>query len=211
MGRALLGNGPVNTPRPNTHKATMEDCLREECYCALLVNSAPIKTMAKNHVTCFLRGLPYTTIELGFLCVWSVPSLCMKQWRLFERITCVRAGPNTSTMTLQVVGYDEKGSLKSESKIWSRIPKDMDPRKTALASASSIYKRQTRPIVRKGAPEKQDRNCQRVINIWSWARDGPRHQDWLADRPTDRQSECDLDFDLTSRGFVRKTSFKAVQ
>jgi hypothetical protein len=25
MARALLGNGPVNTPRPNTHKATMED------------------------------------------------------------------------------------------------------------------------------------------------------------------------------------------
>jgi hypothetical protein len=25
MAKALLGNGPVNTPRPNTHKATMED------------------------------------------------------------------------------------------------------------------------------------------------------------------------------------------
>jgi hypothetical protein len=25
MARALLGNGPLNTPRPNTHKATMED------------------------------------------------------------------------------------------------------------------------------------------------------------------------------------------
>jgi hypothetical protein len=25
MARALLGNGPVNTPRPNTHKETMED------------------------------------------------------------------------------------------------------------------------------------------------------------------------------------------
>jgi hypothetical protein len=25
MARALLGNGPVNTPPPNTHKATMEE------------------------------------------------------------------------------------------------------------------------------------------------------------------------------------------
>jgi hypothetical protein len=25
MARPLLGNGPVNTPRPNTHKATIEE------------------------------------------------------------------------------------------------------------------------------------------------------------------------------------------
>jgi hypothetical protein len=25
MARALLGNGSVNTPRPNTHRATKED------------------------------------------------------------------------------------------------------------------------------------------------------------------------------------------
>jgi hypothetical protein len=42
--------------------------------------------------------------------------------------------------------------------------------------------RQTRPLVREGVPEKQDRNCQTVINIWSWAPDGgstPRLTDWL--------------------------------
>jgi hypothetical protein len=68
-----------------------------------------------------------------------------------------------------------------DSKIWSRVPRDSDTRKTALARASSIYKRQTRPIVREGAPQKQDRNCQTVINIWSWAPDGARHQDLLID------------------------------
>jgi hypothetical protein len=31
-----------------------------------------------------------------------------------------------------------------------------------LTRASSIYKRQTRPLVREVAPEKQDRNCQKV-------------------------------------------------
>jgi hypothetical protein len=64
-----------------------------------------------------------------------------------------------------------------DSKIWSRVPRDSDPRKTALARASSIYKRQTRPLIREGAPQKQDRNCQ----YWSWAPDGARHQDLLTD------------------------------
>jgi hypothetical protein len=44
--------------------------------------------------------------------------------------------------------------------------------------------RQTRPLVREGAPQKQDHNCQIVINIWSWAPDEARHQDWLAGWPS---------------------------
>jgi hypothetical protein len=60
---------------------------------------------------------------------------------------------------------------------------DSDPRKTRLAGASSIYKRQTRPLVREGATQKQDRNCQ-IINIWSWATDWARHQDLLIDWPS---------------------------
>jgi hypothetical protein len=80
---------------------------------------------------------------------------------------------NTSTVTLRVAGGDEKGSLKIwDSKIRSRVPRDSDPRNTALASASSIYKREDAPL-------KQDRKCQTVINIWSWAPDGARHQDLL--------------------------------
>jgi hypothetical protein len=39
--------------------------------------------------------------------------------------------------------------------------------------------------------KKQDRNCQRVINVWPWVPSGARHQDLL----TDRQSQCDFDFD----------------
>jgi hypothetical protein len=39
-------------------------------------------------------------------------------------------------------------------------PKGLDPRKTALARASSIYKRQTRPLVREGVPRNEERNCQ---------------------------------------------------
>jgi hypothetical protein len=52
---------------------------------------------------------------------------------------------------------------------------------TALARASGKYKRQTRPLVREGAPRKQERNCHTEINIWSWAPDGARYQDLLTD------------------------------
>jgi hypothetical protein len=71
-----------------------------------------------------------------------------------------------------------------DSKICSRVPEDSDPRQTKLARASSIYKRQTRPLVREGTPQKQDRNCQKVINIWSWAPYGARRQDLLIDLPS---------------------------
>jgi hypothetical protein len=45
-------------------------------------------------------------------------------------------------------------------------------RKTAMARASGTYKRQTRPLVREGAPRNQERNCQTysvirtAIKIW---------------------------------------------
>jgi hypothetical protein len=42
-------------------------------------------------------------------------------------------------------------------------------------------KRQTRPLVREGAPKRQGRDCQTVINIWSWAPEGSLNQDWLTD------------------------------
>jgi hypothetical protein len=71
-----------------------------------------------------------------------------------------------------------------DSKIWSRVPRNSDLRKTALARASIIYERQTCRLVREGAPQKQERNCQTVINIWSWAPDGARHQDLLSDWPS---------------------------
>jgi hypothetical protein len=69
-----------------------------------------------------------------------------------------------------------------DSKIWSRVPRDSDPR--TLARVSTIYKRQTCPLVREGAPQKQDCNCQTGLNIWSWAPDGARYQDLLTDWPS---------------------------
>jgi hypothetical protein len=45
-------------------------------------------------------------------------------------------------------------------------------------------KRQTRPPVREGAPSRQDCNFQHIINIWSLAPDGARHQDSPTDWPS---------------------------
>jgi hypothetical protein len=97
----------------------------------------------------------------------------------------VEAGSNTSTVALLVVrGEEREVSNLRQKKIWLRVPRNSDPRKTTLARASSIYKRQIRPLIREDAPEKQDRICQRVTNIWSWAPDEARHQDLLIDWPS---------------------------
>jgi hypothetical protein len=55
---------------------------------------------------------------------------------------------------------------------------------------------QTRPLVREGALQRQDSNCETVTNIWSWAPNGARHQNRLTDWLTDYQLKCDFDFDL---------------
>jgi hypothetical protein len=69
--KALLGNGSVNTVNLRQWKM----CLSDECYCALLGKGAPIKTLTRNRVTCFLCGLPYAKIELYFLCVVRAESI----------------------------------------------------------------------------------------------------------------------------------------
>jgi hypothetical protein len=45
-------------------------------------------------------------------------------------------------------------------------PKGLGPEKD-YACEGQQHIRQTHHLVREGALEKQDRNCQRVINIWS--------------------------------------------
>jgi hypothetical protein len=60
------------------------------------------------------------------------------------------------------------------------------PRATELQNdsvwSSSIYKRQIHPLVREGAPQKEDCNSRGTINIGSWTPGGcsiPRLTDWL--------------------------------
>jgi hypothetical protein len=56
------------------------------------------------------------------------------------------------------------GKSQSETVKYGReYQGNSDQRNTALARASSIHKRQARPLVREGAPQKQARDCQIVI------------------------------------------------
>jgi hypothetical protein len=65
MARALLGNGQVNTPATEFTQDNNGRCISvEECYCALLSNSAAMKTVAGNHVTYSLCGFRHATVEL---------------------------------------------------------------------------------------------------------------------------------------------------
>jgi hypothetical protein len=65
--------------------------------------------------------------------------------------THVEAGSNTSTVTVRVVGGDEKGSLKSETVKYDQASQGLAPEKDYAGEASSIYRRQNNPLVREGA------------------------------------------------------------
>jgi hypothetical protein len=113
--------------------------------------------------------------------LWFVQRLYSEHER--ERI-CPPCGGGVEYLHRDPTSRRRQRKGKSEiwdSKIQSQVPRDSDPWMTVLASTSSIYKRQTCPLVREGAPQKQDRNCQTIINIWSWVPDGVRHQDLLSD------------------------------
>jgi hypothetical protein len=75
----------------------------------------------------------------------------------------VEAGSNTSTVTLRIVGGDEKGSLKSETVKYGREYQGTRTRERLRWEDPAAYAKDTRPLVREGAPQKQDRNCQIVI------------------------------------------------
>jgi hypothetical protein len=147
----------------------------------------------RNYTHSITRQRPVNSNRGRVLSVVSVPK-CFSQG---ERNPC---GGGIEYLHRDPASRRRRRKGKSQiwdSKIWTWVPRGSDPRKTALARASSTYKTQTRPLVREGAPQKQDRNCLTVINIWSWAPDGAWHQDLLTDWLTDRQSQCDFDLTLT--------------
>jgi hypothetical protein len=76
----------------------------------------------------------------------------------------MEAGSNTSIVALRVVGGDEKG----DSKIWSRVQRDSNPKMTALARVSSNCKSQTRLLVRERPtstnPQLSDSNKNLVVS-----------------------------------------------
>jgi hypothetical protein len=96
----------------------------------------------------------------------------------------VEAGSNTPTVTLRVVGGDEKGSFESETVIMVTSPTESDPKMSALTRAGSNCKRQACPLVRESAPYQQTRKCLTELKnlVISPRRGLDTKTDWLTDR-----------------------------
>jgi hypothetical protein len=71
-----------------------------------------------------------------------------------------------------------------DSKIWSRVPRDSTPERLCWQGPAAYINERPLFSSERAPHKKQDRNCQTVINIWSWAPDGARHQDLLTDWPS---------------------------
>jgi hypothetical protein len=76
------------------------------------------------------------------------------------------------------------GSLKWDSKIWSWVLQDLDPRLTTLARPISncMSKLQANPLVREGVPHQETLNCQRknLVICTRWEPD--TKMDWPIER-----------------------------
>jgi hypothetical protein len=102
--------------------------------------------------------------------MFSVRGPCREDTREYRNgnsLTRVEAGLNTYTVTQQVVGGDEKGSLKSERVIYDHESQGTRIRER-LRWRGQQHIQKTDPSSRRGGrPTKQDCNCQGIINMWS--------------------------------------------
>jgi hypothetical protein len=153
---------------------------KSECIVAwvTIVNMFTRQRVHRQPVTTEMRTGP---LRWGVFYTVRPPKTRVDRRQLTERDPC---GGEFEYLHHDPANHSRRRKGKSqiwESKIWSRVPRDSEPRKTALARASSMYIWQTRSLVREETSQKQDRNCQTVINIWTWAPNGARHQDLLTD------------------------------
>jgi hypothetical protein len=96
----------------------------------------------------------------------------------------VEAGSNTSTVTLRVVGGDEKGSLKTETLKYGGETQGTWTRERLRWRGPAAYTKDRPVRSSERAPHKNKTVTVKLINIWSCAPDGLRHQDLLIDRPS---------------------------
>jgi hypothetical protein len=101
--------------------------------------------------------------------MWSVPriytgDICQQ----YDMTTRVEAGSNTSTVTLRVVGGDERGSLKSKTVKYGRESQGSRTPERLRWQAPVAYTKDRPVLSSERVPQKkQDRNRQKVRNIWS--------------------------------------------
>jgi hypothetical protein len=90
---------------------------------------------------------------------------------------CFLLGP-CGGVNLKTIGAT--GRLESETLKYGRESQGTQTREKDCAGKGQQHRKKTDPSSRqRGRPT--DRNCHTVINIWSWAPDGARHQDSLTD------------------------------
>jgi hypothetical protein len=124
------------------------------------------------------------------------PSVAMWLWLWVSGDTRVEAGSNTSTMTLRVVGGDEKGSLKSDTVKYGREYQGTPTRGRLRWQGPAAYTKERPILSSERAPhKKQNRNCQNnnkyLVMSPRWG-STPRLTYWL----TERQSQSDFDFNF---------------
>jgi hypothetical protein len=85
--------------------------------------------------------------------MWSVPRLYNKGG-LTRGVTRVEAGSNTSTVTLRVVGGDEKGSLKSETVKYGRESQGARSRERLRWQGQAAYTKDRPVLSLERAPHK---------------------------------------------------------
>jgi hypothetical protein len=118
--------------------------------------------------------------------MWSLPRSYFMTVGVTQFVARMEAESNTSTVTLRVVGGDERGSLKSETVKYGREYQGTQTQERLRWQGSAAYTKGRLVLSSERAAHKnQDCNCQTVINIWSWATDGARYQDLLTDWLTD--------------------------
>jgi hypothetical protein len=150
----------------------------------LLGNSFPSENIKK--LTCISRNAATSGRSLNFtlLLIIKIEIFLFFNWILIIRRPC---GGGVQYLHRDPASRRRRRKREVSNlrqKIWSSVPRDSDPRKAALARASSIYKRHTASRKRGRPTENKPVTVKRVINIWSWAPDGARHQDLPTDWPS---------------------------
>jgi hypothetical protein len=128
-----------------------------------------------------------TTIEAVFS-AWSVLSLYKDSYKYVtqsERKYPCGGGVEYFRRDPASRRRQRKGSLESETVKYGNEYQGARTRVRLRWQGTAAYTKD-RPVLssERASPQKQDRNCQTVIHIWSWVLDWARHQDLLTDWPS---------------------------
>jgi hypothetical protein len=111
-------------------------------------------------------------LEVVFF-MWSVLRLYQLPTEFSLSHTCVEAGSSTSTVTLRVVGGDEKGSLKSERVKYGHEFQGTRARERMRWQGSAAYTKDRPVLSSEWVPHKN-----KTVTVKQLT-DGARHQDLL--------------------------------